>query len=363
MLRVSEYIGKALGNEPYRNFKGIILIWNLTNRCNLHCKHCYSGATPLEHEELSLEEVSMLIPQLAQEGVRFAILSGGEPLLREDIFEIARLLKDRGIKTYLSTNGTLIGRDNLSLIKEHFDYVGISLDGSPEVHAEFRGSEGAFKKSLKAIEMCLEEGINVGVRFTLSADTVGGLQFLLGLSESMGIPKLYVSHLVYAGRGTKLLSLGKSSYREVMESLIDKAFELYEKGGAPKIVTGNNEADAVLLYEMFGKRYPERREKMYEILRAWGGNQAGVRLVNINHRGDVRPDPFFPYIIGNVKEKSFGDIWNSNGILSKLREHPRKVKGKCATCKFLEICNGNSRARAYAYSGDYFGEDPACYMS
>jgi radical SAM protein with 4Fe4S-binding SPASM domain len=362
MLRISEYIERAIRGEELRKFEGVILIWNLTNECNLRCKHCYSGATSLRREELSYEEISSIVPSLADEGVRFAILSGGEPLLREDIFKVAELLKSAGIRTYLSTNGTLIGKENLPLIKESFDYVGISLDGSAQTHDSFRGEPGSFERSLRAIEMCLSWGIDVGIRFTLTDMTFGDLPYVFRLAQDLGVHKLYVSHLVYSGRGARLSSPEKELYRKLVEFMVDKALELYESGRRLRVVSGNNEADAVILLKRFGRVYPEYEDRLYQILKGWGGNQAGVRLVNINHRGEVRPDPFFFHSLGNLRERSFGDIWNSNGILSKLREYPRRIKGRCSGCEFLEICNGNSRARAFFSSGDYFGEDPACYI-
>ncbi len=363
MLRISEYIRKALGNASNTPFGGVILIWNLTNRCNLYCKHCYSAANQEVEGELSYQEAISLVPQLALSGVKFAILSGGEPLLREDIYDIARELRRAGIRTYLSTNGLLINKENIGDIKSSFDYVGISLDGKPETHDLFRGKMDSFERALRSLELCMEEGIRTGLRFTLTQSTAKDLPFIFNLAEEIGVPKLYISHLVSAGRGVRLSNPQKRQYRELVRFIIYKAFEFHEKGIGIDVVTGNNEADAVLLQEEFSKRYPDRAEKLYDILLSWGGNQAGVRLVNIDHRGNVKPDPFFNDSLGNVRERSFNQIWNSNGLLSFLRKRPRPLKGRCSTCKYIGICNGNSRARAFFYSGNYAGEDPACYLS
>jgi len=362
MLRVSEFVKTALEGRPYRPFEGVILIWNLTNRCNLYCKHCYSSANQDRSGELSLEEIDKISDSLVVSGVRFAILSGGEPLLREDIYDIAKILRDKGIKTYLSTNGILINADNVGSIKDHFDYVGISIDGTPEVHDAFRGKKFAFEEALNALMLCLDEGIKVGLRFTLTERTASSLPFIFELIEDLGIPKLYISHLVYAGRGRRLSGVEKEEYRRTVEFIINKALDYVETGRNTQIVTGNNEADAVILYELFKERYPDKADYMFEILKNWGGNQAGVRLVNIDHRGSVKPDPFFFHSLGNIRERDFSDIWNSNGILSRLRERPRRIEGRCSSCPYLEICNGNSRARAFYATGSYFGEDPACYL-
>jgi len=361
MLRVTQYIKASLKGRVLNPLEGVILIWNLTNRCNLYCKHCYAWANS-EKDELSLEEIKEIVKELSKNGVKFAILSGGEPLLREDIYEISKFLRESSIKTYLSTNGLLINSQIVKEIKENFDYVGISIDGNPKIHDKFRGKRGAFKESIKAVELCLSEGIRVGLRFTLTSFTKSSLPYVFKLAEEIGIPKVYISHLVYAGRGQRLSSLEKKEYRQTVNFIIKKAFEYVEKGIGIEIVTGNNEADAVVLYEEFKKRYPDKTNFLYETLRNWGGNQAGVRLVNIDHKGNVKPDPFFFHSLGNLREKGFTEIWNSNGILSRLREKPRKVKGKCQNCKYLAICNGNSRARAYFVYGDYFAEDPLCYI-
>ncbi|RLJ70840.1 radical SAM protein with 4Fe4S-binding SPASM domain [Hydrogenivirga caldilitoris] len=362
MLRLSEFIRKALGEDRYRPFPGVILIWNLTNRCNLYCKHCYSSANQETKGELSLTDIERVAGELVEENVRFAILSGGEPLLRGDIYDIAEVLKGKGIKTYLSTNGLLINQDNVYRIRDSFDYVGISIDGTPEIHDSFRGKRHSFEEALNALRLCQRIGIKAGLRFTLTEQTAGSLPFIFELVEEIGVPKVYISHLVYSGRGQKLKDVDKKRYRELVEYIVSKAFEFVEEGKEVDIVTGNNEADAVVLLKEFEKRYPDKKEKLLEILRSWGGNQAGVRLVNIDYRGNVKPDPFFFHSLGSLRERSFSEIWNSNGLLSKLREKPRTIKGRCSNCPYLDICNGNSRARAYFSYGDYFAEDPACYI-
>ncbi len=362
MLRITQYIKASLEGKEVRPLRGVILIWNLTNRCNLYCKHCYSSANQDRSEELNLEEIKNIAGDLVKNGVKFAILSGGEPLLREDVYEISKVLREKGIKTYLSTNGLLINERNIKDIKENFDYVGISIDGKPEIHDRFRGKRGAFEESLKALELCLSEGVKVGLRFTLTQMTADSLPFIFELTENIGVPKIYISHLVYAGRGKRLSQVEKDNYRRLVEFILKKSFEYVEKGKNIQVVTGNNETDAVLLYHEFKKRYPDRGELLYKNLRNWGGNQAGVRLVNIDYRGNVKPDPFFYHNLGNLRERTFTAIWNSNGLLSRLRERPRRIKGKCENCEYIEICNGNSRARAFFAYGDYFAEDPLCYL-
>lgn len=360
MLRITEYIRDAITYKDAKPCNGTIVIWNLTNICNLSCRHCYSSANRTTTGEIRKSEASSLIHELRESKVGFAILSGGEPLMREDIFDIAHELKSQGIRTYLSTNGLLVDRSNGEKIKKYFDYIGISIDGEPHIHDSFRGKEGAFEKSLKAVRLCLENGLRVCLRFTLAENTQNSLPFIFDLVEKIGVPKLYISHLVYSGRGGGLHSIGKHDYQRAVEFILNKSFEFVEKNIPLDVVTGNNDADAVMLLKAFKVRYPEIYWRLYERLRLWGGNQAGKRLVNIDSQGNVKPDPFFRDVIGNLHHRSFQEIWNSNGILSRLRETPRKISGRCGTCGYLEICNGNSRARAYAVYKDYFAEDPAC---
>lgn len=366
MLRLTEYMRDSIAQKPIRSFGGSILIWNLTNQCNLFCEHCYASADLHQKDEISLSKIRELIPQLHEAGVRFAILSGGEPLIRKDIYEISDGLRRVGMKTYLSSNGLLIREHNVEQIRDSFDYVGISIDGTPEIHDQFRVKKGAFQRSLQAIKDCLAVGIRVGVRFTLTRLTQSSLPFLFDLVEKHNIPKIYISHLVYSGRAQSEADLSQSEYEHAMDLILDHAFAWVEQGIERDIVTGNNEADVAYLLARFAQRHPESLEALRSRLLRWGGNQAGVRLVNIDAKGFVRPDPFFREAMGNIHERSFLEIWEgheeSPAWLQGLREKPRKIHGKCADCQFLPMCNGNSRARSMAVSGHYFMEDPACYV-
>ena len=362
MLRITEYIRNTLQDKTINVFNGKVLIWNITNACNLFCKHCYSSANIHRDNEVSVEKIEEQIPFLKKAGVKVVIISGGEPLIREDIFEIAEIFNRNGFITTLSTNGLLIDEKNIDKIKESFSYVGISIDGDEETHDRFRGMKGAFKKSLNSIRLVRDAGIKVGIRFTLTSATEKSLPFIFELAEREKIPKVYISHLVYSGRGRFLNQIDKSRYIEVVKFIISKAFEYVENNIPIDIVSGNNEADAVILYEFFKERFPEKSEVMYKNLLRWGGNQAGVRIFDIDYMGNVKPDTYFPYILGNIYEKNFYDIVSSNSFIEKLKEHPRKIKGKCERCEYIKICNGNSRSRAYAVYGDYFAEDPDCYL-
>ncbi|MGC8555379.1 MAG: radical SAM protein, partial [Candidatus Acidulodesulfobacterium sp.] len=302
------------------------------------------------------------IPSLKKIGIKSVILSGGEPLLRNDIFDIAKALKSENIMTSLSSNGTLINCGNIKEIKENFDYVGISLDGDEETHDKFRGIEGSFKKAANAVNVCMENNVKAGLRFSLTKFNYDKLDYFIDLALKFKVPKIYISHLVYSGRGASYDDLGKKEYAEISRKIVNTAIKLIEEGKKLDIVTGNSEEEAVVLLDVFGGRYPDLKDKLYKKLVRWGGNQAGVRLLNIDYNGFIKPDPFYEYRAGNIKYDDISEIYMHNPLFAKLRDRKRFLKGRCASCGHLDICNGGSRARAYGIYNDYFAEDPSCYV-
>ncbi|BAF70897.1 radical SAM/SPASM domain-containing protein [Nitratiruptor sp. SB155-2] len=366
MFRLSNLIKSSIEDLPQRRLNGAIAIWNFTNRCNLSCLHCYSKAGLEAQDHLTTQKIMQTIPQLKKGGVKFVIFSGGEPLTRKDIFDIAEAMREEGIATYLSTNGLYIHHSNVKRIIDTFSYIGISIDGTQTIHDRFRGLEGSYAMSLKAIDLIHEHGGRVGIRFTITKETIDALKHIFELAETIGIDKIYISHLVYSGRGLDNLKmdLTKEQRKEAVTYIIQKAFEYYETGKDIDIVTGNMEMDAVMLLNALEQKDAEAAKRLRKRLLAWGGNSAGRNLVNIDSEGNVKPDPFFPERIGNIFEKPFDAIWldNENSLLQKLREFPRKICGKCENCEWIEICNGGSRPRAWAIHGDLWAEDPSCYV-
>jgi radical SAM protein with 4Fe4S-binding SPASM domain len=368
MFRLSNLLKSVVEGKPSRVLDGSIAIWNLTNRCNLSCLHCYSKADLDSVDRLSTDDIMETLPKLKVNGVKFLIFSGGEPLTRKDIFQIAKYCKDLGIVTYLSSNGLYVKNSNAKQILDTFDYIGISIDGSEKVHDQFRGLAGSFKESMKAVDLLNSYGKSkVGIRFTLTKDTYNDLEFIFELAQKHHIPKIYISHLVYSGRGLENLEmdLTKEQRIKAVNYIIDKAFEYYENGIDIEIVTGNMEMDAILFYERFIQKYPSYAQEMKKRLIEWGGNSAGRKLLNIDSQGYVKPDPFFPMKIGNILREDFSDIWTKKPVamLEDLRVHPRTLSGKCESCNYLNICNGGSRSRAYAMYGKLWDEDPSCYLT
>jgi len=368
VFRLSNLISSVIENKKARVLDGSIAIWNFTNRCNLSCMHCYSKADLDAVDTLTTQDIMNTLDKFKENGVKFLIFSGGEPLTRKDLFDIATRCRELGIITYLSTNGLYIGKNNAKKIIDTFNYIGISIDGSEKTHDHFRGLDGSFRESMKAVKLLNSYNeAKVGIRFTITKETFDDLKFIFELAEKENIPKVYISHLVYSGRGLENLEmdLTKEQRREAVEYILDKAFEYYDNKRDIEIVTGNMEQDAILFLERFGEKYPKLKDEMKKRLISWGGNSAGRKLLNIDSEGNVKPDPFFPKTIGNILNKDFSDIWTKEPIelLQKLRVHPRKISGKCSECNFMNICNGGSRSRAYAIYGDMWAEDPSCYLT
>ncbi|EGW53062.1 heme d1 biosynthesis radical SAM protein NirJ [Candidatus Endoriftia persephone] len=359
---------KPLG--PKRNPPGPVVIWNLVRRCNLMCKHCYSISADTDFpNELNTQQVFEVMDDLKQFRVPVLILSGGEPLLRPDIFEIAHRAKAMGFYTALSTNGTLIDERNVDKIAAvGFDYLGISIDGIRETHDRFRRKEGAYEESMHGLRLCRDAGIKVGLRFTMTQDNAEELPQLLDLMVEERINKFYFSHLNYAGRGNKNREddVFLNTTRWAMDLLFERALEDATEGRGTEFVTGNNDADGVYLLRWVERRFPEQAEHIGDKLIQWGGNSSGVNIANIDNQGRVHPDTmWWDYDLGNVKQRPFSEIWQdtSDPIMAGLKQSPRKIGGRCGQCHYFNICGGNTRVRARQLTGDAWSEDPACYLT
>jgi len=373
MFRISQFMHEVLSPTPLgpkRVPPGPVVIWNLVRRCNLTCKHCYSISADKDFpNELNTDQVYEVMDDLKRFKVPVLILSGGEPLLHPDIFDIAHRAKAMGFYTALSTNGTLIDASNIGKIAAvGFDYLGISIDGIKETHDKFRRKEGAFDSSIKGLRLCRDQGIKVGLRFTMTQDNADELPQLLGLMDNEGVDKFYFSHLNYAGRGNKNRKddVFLQTTRWAMDLLFDRALADAKAERSTEFVTGNNDADGVYMLHWVEKNFPEKASHIHAKLAQWGGNSSGVNISNIDNQGYVHPDTmWWNYNLGNVKARSFSEIWQdtSDPIISGLKAHPRSVSGRCGECCHFDICGGNTRVRAMQLTGDAWSEDPACYLT
>jgi heme d1 biosynthesis radical SAM protein NirJ len=373
MFRVTQFMQELTQPTPLgpkRNPPGPVVIWNLVRRCNLTCKHCYSISADKNFSgELSTAEVFDVMDDLKAFHVPVLILSGGEPLLRPDIFDIARRAKRQGFYVGLSSNGTLVNEDNVAEIAATgFDYVGISLDGLRATHDVFRRKQGAFDAALNGIRLCRDAGAKVGMRFTLTQDNAHDLPALLDLMEAERIDKFYLSHLNYAGRGNKNRKDDAHfrTTRDALDLLFERCWRQIEAGEAKEYVTGNNDADGVYLLDWVRQHFPEQAVHIRQKLVQWGGNASGVNVANIDNLGSVHPDTmWWDYPLGNVRDRPFSEIWRdtSDPLMAGLKQSTRPVQGRCAVCDQRAICNGNTRVRAWQTTNNFWAEDPGCYLT
>ena len=372
MFRLTHYMRQLVEPTPVRSREGPVkpvVIWNLTRRCNLRCRHCYTTSADVDFPgELTPEQAMATLEDLGTFGIPALILSGGEPLVRRDLFQIATRAREMGMFLALSTNGTHVHGETADRVAEiGFDYVGISLDGIGDTNDWFRGKQGAFDQAVAGVRACKERGVKVGVRFTITTDNAHQLPELLALCDHEGVDKFYLSHLVYAGRGDKHRGEDAEWHhtRQAMDLLIDRAWIAAAEDMPLEIVTGNNDADAVYFLRWAEHRFPkEKVDNLRAHLEAWGGNASGVGVANIDPQGKVHPDTYWSdYTIGSVKERPFSQLWTGDDpMLAQLRLRPRPLKGRCGACAFNEVCGGNTRIRALQLTGDPWAEDPACYL-
>ena len=347
-----------------------VLVWNITRRCNLHCIHCYSESKDKDYPgELTYDQACDVVDDLAEFDVPVVMFSGGEPLMRPDILDLIRYTHGKGLRPVLSTNGTLITPDMASsLVDAGLGYVGISIDGMQAVNDRFRGKKGAFQEALEGIRNSRAVGLRVSLRFTLTRYNVNNLDAIFNLMEQEDVPRLCIYHLAYAGRANKLLSfdLSHEETREAMDKVFRRTMDFHRRGVDKEVLTVDNHADAVYLLQWAMRNAPDRADEVRTLLKRNGGNSSGKGIACIDNVGDVHPDQFWrTQTLGNVLERPFSEIWQDEGVdlLHKLRNRRELLKGRCADCGYINLCNGNLRVRAESATGDMWAEDPACYLT
>ena len=347
-----------------------VVVWNITRSCNLKCVHCYAHAKNIKFaNELSTKEGFKLIDDLSEFGSPVMLFSGGEPLVRKDLPELAEYAVKKGMRAVVSTNGTLITEDVAKRLKDvGLSYVGISLDGMEKINDKFRGEKGSFKKALKGIENSQKAGIKVGLRFTINKFNVDEISNIFDLLEKMGIPRICFYHLVYAGRGSNLIKndLNHQETRNAVDLICERTKILFEKGKEKEVLTVDNHADGPYIYLKLLKENPERAVDVLKLLKMNEGNSSGRGIGCVSWDGEVYADQFWRHkSFGNIRKTPFSKIWSEpkDELLLKLKDKKKYIKGRCKTCKWLDICAGNFRVRAEAYHNDVWAEDPACYLT
>jgi len=349
-----------------------IVVWNITRACNLKCVHCYNDSGPGKpFKEISTEMAKEVLDDLARFGAPSVLFSGGEPLMRPDLFELIEYAVGKGLRTVISTNGTLITEEKAAIIKKRgVSYVGISLDGIGPINDAFRGVGGAFERAVKGIRNCQRAGVRTGLRLTLTQRNVQDLEGLFDFFESENIERACFYHLVPSGRGgaisTEALTHAQSRY--AIEMILAKTEQYKQAGRKTDILTVDNHVDGVYLYLKLLEKDPGRAENVWKLL-TWNGGglySSGVGIGCIDFNGNVHPDQFWwHYDLGSVHERPFSEIWTDpdEPLLKGLRDRRAHIKGRCRLCRFFDACGGSLRVRADLHFGDPWAPDPACYLT
>lgn len=315
----------------------LLVAWESTGACNLRCSYCRASAgfAPAA-DELSTGEIKGLIDEISALDAML-IISGGEPLLRPDIFEVAEYAANSNVKVSLASNGTLITPEIVDrIILSGISRVSISLDGARAETNDTTRGKGSFEMALRGIR-ALSGRVEFQINMTITPDNVGEIDSLLDLAEEEGAAALHLFFMVPTGRGKSLEIISPEMQRSILERIasIRRSVEI-RPTCAPQ----------------YGRLLLERGERNPR-----AGCIAGIRFAFVSRTGEVFPCGYFPLSIGSIRERSFSEIWNTSELLEELRN--RRLKGRCGSCGYVRVCGG-CRARAYALSGDYLGEDPIC---
>ncbi|MCW5979266.1 MAG: radical SAM protein [Bryobacteraceae bacterium] len=340
-----------------------LVFWELTTGCNLRCIHCRASATELmSPQDLSYSECCHVVDEIAEYAPLILVLSGGEPLWRRDVFDIARRAKSKGLRVALATNGTLV--DEAMALRIHdagIERVSISLDGADHAtHDTFRGHQGAFHSAIRGIKCLNELGVSTQINTTVSRHNEHQLPDILKLAQDLDVDAFHMFLLVPVGCGLTIQDeqavTGADAERILnwfYERSLDSRLEL-KATCAPHYyrIMRQRRAES----RRAGESVPElAREGMHAVTK---GCLAGAAVCFVSHQGEVYPCGYLPVSAGNLRHDRFRDVWENAPIFQQLRD-TGNLEGKCGICEYKNVCMG-CRARAYGMTGDYLGEEPFC---
>jgi radical SAM protein with 4Fe4S-binding SPASM domain len=372
IANVLEGIGYYGVQRPQTTAAPFLIVWNFTKQCNLRCKHCYENAEPKPApDELTTGEAKHAIDEFANAGAVALSFSGGEPLLRKDFFEVANYAAEKEFYVSVASNGTLITEKVAQKMRESgVQYVEISLDGFEKTHDEFRGIQGAWKRTIEGIKNCVEEGLDTGVATTATHYNLKEIPKLVEfIEEDLHAKQLIVFNFIPVSRGKEMVDqdLTPKEREELLDflysKLIDNNSKLDSFSTAPQYaVTSHKFAFGPVVATHFTNKAATEmlRGRTKSLTEFIGGCGAGRLYCSMEPNGDIEPCVFIPIKIGNIREQSLVNIWRSSPVLKQIRN--RDLFKGCGECKYKYICGG-CRARAYAYFNDLQGPDPGCSIN
>ncbi|MEM7819658.1 MAG: radical SAM protein [Candidatus Aenigmatarchaeota archaeon] len=364
---VLEGIAKYGPQKPFIAYSPFLIVWNVTKRCNLNCIHCYEDAHVPAPDELTPEEALQAVDKMAEAGVAYVAISGGEPLIRPDLFDIAKRIKEREMAFSIATNGTLLTKENVKKLKEvNCLYIQISLDGATaKTHDSFRG-RNVFKKTIDGIKNVIESGITVGVATTVTRHNIKEVTKIIDLAEKLGVDIFMHYNFIPTGRGKDIINLDITPKER--EDLLKYLFSQVKKrklsllSTAPQYARVCSMLDYPISMTHFDTFSQKSEFDSTQFLAEFIGGCGTARLYcALEPNGDIEPCVFIPIKCGNIKKDDLIDVWQNNEIMKKLRDR-KNFKGNCQKCKYRNICGG-CRARAYGYYGDIQQSDPGCIIN
>ncbi len=374
MINISKlYCGLAGESDHLRYSEasaGPVVVYNCTSKCNLRCAHCYSSSGPSDSDdELTTDQAKALLRQLAEMNCPVVLFSGGEPLLRNDLFELLTEAQRLSLRTVISTNGTLIDAAAAqNLARAGVSYVGISIDGEQRFHDGFRQVKGCFNQALMGIENCRKAKMRTGLRFTITKANAGQIPTAFDIAAEAGVRRICFYHLVRSGRAKELEQqvLTPQQIRNILDVIIEKTDELVQKGLIDEVLTVDNHADGPYLLMKMHRQQSPRLEQSGKLLLANGGNRIGERIVCVGWDGSVYPDQFWRnYSLGNTKDKTLKEIWENpvEPVLNRLRNKEQFADTRCLQCRWFKFCKGNYRFLNSDAGDEHWLNEPACYLS
>jgi len=354
--------------KPQKLSAPFLVVWDVTYGCNLRCKHCYATAGKCMENELTTEEALDVIDQLSRAGVVALAFAGGEPLMRKDIYELCSYAASRNMYVAIATNGTMITEEVARKLEESgVRYVEVSIDGSrAEIHDSFRGVDGAFEKAIQGIKNLKKTNILTAIAITVTQENFDDFDNVVELALELGVSRLVEFNFIPTGRGRFIAEkdLTPQQREELLRKMYRKSMELSGRlelfSTAPQyariaLEETRRRGEGEISFTFCGGKVDRRVAEIAEFISGCG---AGRLYCAITPDGKVKPCVFMPITVGDLREKSFQEIWDTSEVLKLLRDR-ENLKGSCSRCQYKYVCGG-CRSRAYGYFGDILMPDPGC---